>query len=255
MALANGAMGLALEVFDFRIWVVYVVATVVLEGWIIGRSLYHGWLKSFGLSTLFNFLTAFCCAAGFFAPFLHADRVEVNPLLWTVEVLCFYGLISALIECCLWRLSSRETMTSLVVKRTFLAHGLGIPLALCILLIPSRPYPGLEADSDTWRYWNLIHRDNRIYSNRINDETGAVKQFKNVKEFEQKLDEAGGLGVCLYNAVYRRFDLRDPRIDPKPLELNQDMANDSTWAARILSYGRVWELNPVEDHWNLVKQR
>ena len=253
LALANGAMGLALEVFDFRIWAVYVVATVVLEAWIVGRSMHHSWIKSVGLSTLFNFLTAFCCAAGFFAPALHPDRIELNPFLWTIEVLSFYGLVSALIEFRLWKASSRETMTWFIFKKTFLAHALGIPLALTILLIPSRPYPGLEADSNVWRFFGLIHHRNEIYNDRITDD-GKVRQFASAKEFEQKLDEVGGSGVCLYNAVYRRFDFHDPRIDPRPFELNPKVSEGDPWAARIHINDQVWELNPFEDHWNLVKK-
>ena len=43
MASANGAMGLALEMFDYRTWTVYVVVTIVLEAWIIGVKAGFGW--------------------------------------------------------------------------------------------------------------------------------------------------------------------------------------------------------------------
>jgi len=80
-------MGLALEVFDFRIWFVYVAATVVLESWIIGRCLEVGWGKSLLVSCIANACTCFCCAGGFFAPFL----VDLNPKInddpsWTIRI-------------------------------------------------------------------------------------------------------------------------------------------------------------------------
>ena len=54
---ANGAMGLALELWDPTNWVFYVGATVALEAWLIGRWLKFGWAKSVGVSVLANAFT------------------------------------------------------------------------------------------------------------------------------------------------------------------------------------------------------
>ena len=59
IALGNAAMGYALEIFEFRIWIVYVVSTVVLEAWVVGRSLGHSWPKSIALSFAFTPLPHF----------------------------------------------------------------------------------------------------------------------------------------------------------------------------------------------------
>lgn len=239
-ALANAAMGLALEIFDFRIWSVYVIATVVLEAWIIGRSLSFDWFRSCLFSLGINCVTAFCCAGGLFAPFLHRDVIDLNPFLWTFELLAVFGLLSALVEALLWKVFYRER-GSLVLRRSLLAHALGIPIALVILLLPARPYPGLEGVTNVWRYFGLIHRSNRIYEGRVRDD-GSVRQFAKKEELEQRLDELGGLGVCLYKSVYRRFDTHDPRIDPLPFELNQHLEKDDEWLIRIKMVGRGWEL-------------
>jgi hypothetical protein len=73
-------MGLALEMFEFKIWALYVAATVAFEAFFIGLKLGHSWWKSLAFSFLFNLVTASCCAGGCFAPFLHADAMDGNPL-------------------------------------------------------------------------------------------------------------------------------------------------------------------------------
>jgi len=138
IALANGAMGLALEIFPFGIWIVYVIATIILEAWMIGVYLGRSWWESITWSLAFNSITAFCCAGGIFAPFLHQMVVDGNPFLWTVEILSIYGLISAIVEGVMWRFALRATTPSKVERRAVLAHVCGIPLALVILLIPDR---------------------------------------------------------------------------------------------------------------------
>ncbi len=233
IAAANGAMGYALEIFEFRVWAVYVAATVLLEAWIVGRFLGHSWLKSILLSLGINAMTAFCCAGGSFAAFLHSMTVDGNPLWWTTELLVVFGLVSACAESIPWRLSNKSSPKWQTFRRTLLAHLAGVPLALVILLIPARPYPSLEAGANTWRRihlrWDLRH----VYDDRFDDGKGEFKQFQNVKELEHRLDELGGYGVCLYASVYRRFDWRDPRIDPLPVELNQHVSDKEGWLLRI----------------------
>jgi hypothetical protein len=239
LALANGAMGYALEVFDFRVWTVYVVATIALEAGIIGRFLGHSWPKSLGLSLLFNALTALCCASGGWAPFLHAMVVDGNPVLWTFELLVTFGIISALAEAIMWQLTAMQAPGWPMFKKVLYSHAVGVPLALLILLIPSRPYPGYEAVATSWRYLHLRQALGHVYDDRT-DKDGNVRQFGSFRELENRLDEMGGYGACLYDATYPRFATKDPRVQPLEVELNQRPSTDNVdWLIRIEEHDRT----------------
>ncbi len=245
-SLANGAMGLALEVFDFRIWAVYVVATIVLEAWIIGRYLEHGWLKSLALSLVFNAGTAFCCAGGLFAPFLHADTIDTNPFLRTVVILAIFGAISGWVESILWRFTARQRPQGRVIGRSMVAHALGVPLALVILLLPNRPYVGYEASVGFWREQFIRFKLRHVYDDRVDGD--KVRQFRNVQELEKALDAEGGYGVCLYRPVYHRFDFYDHRTSPLLVELNQQVDFEKeghTWLVRIHYPYQTVEYDPA----------
>jgi len=242
-ALANGAMGYALEIFEFRAWVVYVVATVALEAWIIGRFFGHSWSKCFGLSFAFNATTAFCCAGGLWAPALHAMVVDGDPLLWTCELLIVFGLVSAVTEAILWRFFTRGSPEWRVFRRVALAHALGVPLALVILLSPGRPYPGYEAVANVWRFIHLRTQLRHVYDERT-DENGKVRQFRDVLELEQQLDAMGGYGACLYPATYPRFATRDPRRHRFAVDINHRPSTDEVgWLIRVHEPYRTLEVD------------
>lgn len=234
VASANAAMGYALEVFEFKVWTIYVAATIVLEAWVIGRGLGHGWLKSIGLSLLVNSITAFCCAGGMFAPFLHPDsRHEMNPLQYSVELLVVFGLFSAFIEAIPWSMSVEEEDTTrwLVLKKSFVAHAIGIPLALMILLIPAHPYPGLDFGPRAPRRSLDIVTIARAYKGRI-DPSGKVTQFRNRQELEKRLDEIGGYSVSLYHGIYERFGNWNAHYRVYEVELNPNPTSEA-WVIKI----------------------
>src|SRR5438874_502307 len=64
-AFANGAMGLALSIFTWPMWLVYVVATVLFEAWAMGRGLRLPFSQALRLSFWANLLTA--VVGGFFS--------------------------------------------------------------------------------------------------------------------------------------------------------------------------------------------
>lgn len=231
-AFANGAMGLALEVFSFGTWIVYVLATIVMEAWVIGPAIGKDSAQSFMYSLFFNFLTASCCASGFFAPGLHPEEKDMNPLLWTVVLLSIFGLISAFFESIMWRSICPEELRSLALKRTFLAHLYGVPLALGILLIPSRPYVGWESGSNFGRGMEFYTAIDGVYLDRV-DKDGNVRQFKDERELEQALVKQGKDPICLYPAVYHRFDTHDHLEKPWPIEFNRELNSETTWLIRI----------------------
>lgn len=147
-ALANGAMGLALEMFEFKTWFVYVAAMLIIEAWMIGRWIGVSWPASFGLAISANAFTAFCCPS-VLTPFLHYSMVGTqanpNPFWNAVALLTGFAFVSAFFESFFWVWSAHKRQKEWVMWRVLLAHLLGVPLALVILLIPPRPYVGLEA--------------------------------------------------------------------------------------------------------------
>ena len=156
LAMANGAMGLALEMFEYRTWAVYVVAMIVLEAWLIGTKGGVDWPKSIGISLIANGITAYCCPA-FFAVALHGFGFNPNPLMYVIQLLFFFGLGSAYLESIIWSFAKPtvdlpkperrfgQWFQKSVVLRSFVTHMVGIPIALVILLSPSHPYKGLSS--------------------------------------------------------------------------------------------------------------
>lgn len=145
-AMANGAMGLGLEIFDLRYWAAYVVAMVGAEAWLIGRAIGISWPKSLLTSLVANLLTAMLCGMGCFAPFLHTQGEEANPLFQSVVVLAFFAIPSALFESIAWGYAKGQGLNAdpPTWKRAIAVHLALVPVGLAVLLIPERPYRGIE---------------------------------------------------------------------------------------------------------------
>lgn len=160
LALANGAMGLGLEIFDLRYWCAYVVATVVFEAWMIGGFMGKSAWPSLGISLIANFASAFPCFV--VCPvFLHdsfvGTRLNPNPLMNSIAILVVAGLISTFIETLVWNVF-KETVIykGSILVQSLKTHLLGVPLALAILLIPPRPYRGTESMTRYYRRMQII---------------------------------------------------------------------------------------------------
>jgi hypothetical protein len=150
-AQANASMGYALEVFDLAYWYLYVAVTTVLEAWLIGRYFELSWLKSLLASAIANAVTGFCCAgSGALAPFLHENFVgtetDPQPFLNALALLTVFALPSALLESIAWHFWIKGKEKSLV-GGTIVAHLIGIPVALTILLVPNEPYKHVWTES------------------------------------------------------------------------------------------------------------
>ncbi len=100
-ASANGAMGLALEMFDYAYWWPYVIATVILEAWMIGRGLGDRWPKALGISLVANLITAMCCpqlcVVGMHQAFVGSPS-NPDPFLNALFLFAWFGVVSALVE-------------------------------------------------------------------------------------------------------------------------------------------------------------
>lgn len=167
-ACANGAMGLGMEMWDLRYWAAYVVAMVVLEAWLIGKCLRLAWWKSLLVSGAANSVTGWLCGAGgMCAPFLHGsiigDEVNPSPFLNSVALLAIFALPSALIESTIWlRLRPSGMSEWRLLWRVVWVHLATIPVGLAILLIPERPYLGMEATTSIRRKILLFEAGNAL---------------------------------------------------------------------------------------------
>lgn len=228
---ANASMGLALEMFDYTPWLVYVGVTVVFEAWMIGGWLRLHWLACIGVSIGANFFTALCCPA-LATPMLHeayvGGKLNPSPFLTVVVWLVVLGLFSAVIESAFWawaKLGSNKTRAENPLARSILAHMIGVPLALMILLIPAHPYRALSLTMGERRpiLWAALAR-----TIHISGETGDAVTVPNVRSVPEllqlaaKTPDAQGRARSLpaeawaaaYVMDYGRFDLGETRRHP-----------------------------------------
>jgi hypothetical protein len=239
---ANGAMGLAYELFDYRSWFVYVVVTVVFEAWWIGRWMPHPWTLSVLYSLLANGLTALL-GLSCFVPFLHASLwgppENPNPLGNAVAIFVGMGLVSAVFESYVWRLSDRKAPGFKVFIRSLSAHAIGVILAFVIFLVPSRPYKGLEIRTDRQRriLWILSKRPLNAW---VGDHDNRLPSQEQI---HQIIDGSGPLAWTVwYQPEFGRFDIGESRQHPFKIEWNPSYTkidlekhNGDTWVCRLFN--------------------
>lgn len=231
-AWANGAMGLGLEMFDFQTWLVYVAATVVLEAWMLGRWMEMSWPKSLLISATANLITGLCCTQ-MAAPFLHqaivGPRVNPSPLGNAIGLFAIFGLVSAFLETIVWlavrpKHGDGAWPDNRVLLRTVTTHAVGIPLALAILLVPPRPYVGLEAFTSSARRQLLDDVLNHSFGDTVK-RRGRIPTIGSVEELlrryppsERRKGHAGNAWAAGYAPDFARFDLGE--ACRAPLEWN-----------------------------------
>ncbi len=227
IANADGAMGLALEAFDFKIWAVYVAATVLFEAWYIGKGLQLRWHKSLLLSFVANALAAFCCVSEFYAPFLHGSitgtRLNPDPLLDTILILTVMAFFSAAFEFFIWYAAARKEggTQNEVGKLSLKAHLWGVPLALAILLIPLHPYQGLNRRASYERRLLLVTRGKVI----LGEDILQTHRVPTLAEFTEAVARANPEGRLLFYAGdYERFDMGEHRRSPLRVYWNPEVA-------------------------------
>lgn len=232
--LANGAMGLALEMFPFGTWFVYVGATVFLEAWYIGRGLKQTWPVSLLCSLLFNGLTALCVVSECYAPFLHEGDLNPHPLLHIIILLVVFNVISGWIEAVLWSRAAMGENKNYVVYRSVAGHLLGVPVALVILLFPSRPYKTLEMRTFYARRNYLREHLSRGIENYVAERKKLKKPIEKITSIEQLVpymdlstDTYRGRPTadgwaCLYNPQFSRFSLGENKQHPFLFEFHTE---------------------------------
>ncbi len=223
-------MGLGLEMWDLRYWFSYVLAMIVLESWLIGRWAKLSWPVCIGVSVLANAVTGFGCgAAGLVAPILHYPIVgstfNPNPFVNSVALLLLFSIPSAWIESIVWRWTTKPKEIGKFVKRVFLVHLAMVPVGLAILLIPERPYVGMEAFTSSWR---------RMEFRSLRDEIGTyigeqerLPVSTNVRGVATELapylnSTSSDFAYSLYEPDFGRFSIGERWR--KPFEVNESIA-------------------------------
>lgn len=262
VARANGAMGLGLEMWDLRYWYAYVVVIIALEAWLIGRWLKVSWIKCILISVLANAITGWLGAAsGFFAVFLHISIIgsatNPSPFPNAIALLTLFAIPSAWVESVVWRWAEKTEDIWPFVKHVLIIHLITVPVGLAILLIPDRPYPGLEATTTFGRRLTLM------------SVTRALQQYVSVYEVLPPSDTIDSLAeelqpftiykerevtAALHYTVFNRFSIRDS-FD-YPFEINADLVGTPVPMNWDVDEEWIWYLRtPEEDSgfgWGLV---
>jgi len=224
-ASANGAMGLGLEQWALTYWFAYVAVTVLFEAWMIGGWLKMRWGWALWISLLANLFTGTLCGAGgLCAPALHGQLVgsgvNPDPLLNAVALLSLYAVPSALVESIFWgrgvaKRSPRIVSDWRIVGRSILVHALGVPLALAVLLIPERPYIGLEAFTSFHRQFALSKLATVIRESGSSDQ--RLPRFSTPEEqaaLLAQVPDVPDMWAALYTPDFRRFDRGEAKRKP-----------------------------------------
>lgn len=232
-ASANGAMSLALTTFAWEPWLAYVVVTIVFEAAALGKWLHIPFARALKYSLGANFLTA--VLGGFLSGFIcallgfYGGRLNPNPFGQALLLFTLFGSLSALIEAYVWRealLTARgkesrpegaaPVRTMNVIGRCLAVHLVGVPLGMAVLLVPSRPYPGLESQVYSARL-DYLERDEVKKS--LQDYINAHKSLPPVHSYGELLQllkpnlghfaNDPDLWAAAYLPEYHRFDVTE----------------------------------------------
>jgi len=265
-ASANGAMGLGLEMFDLRYWFAYVVAMVVLEAWLIGRWAKVSWPASLGISILANLITGVMCGGiGCFAPFLHGafvgSAIDPVPFLNAIVLLAAFAVPSGWVESLVWRACLRKSTETKFVARSLIVHLATVPVGLSILLIPDRPYLGLESTTAWHRRLVLVGEVRKAAEWYIGEkaqippETDARALGQTLEAYRDPDEGKSSLVSALFQPGFSRFSFGEDWT--RPFEINKTIVGrkfidaegevDEKWA---------WWVRPPYDgsgyQWGLI---
>ncbi|MBX3118316.1 MAG: hypothetical protein KF784_04565 [Fimbriimonadaceae bacterium] len=251
-AFANGDMGLAYQMFDYRYWFAYVAFAVIFEAWFMGIRTGVPLYKAGLISLLANFVSA-TLPMCFCVVFLHSafvgTQLNPNPLMNAVALLFGFGVLSALIEGAVWQVAAKryfEFSSKKIFLRMLQAQMVVAAVGLIIFLIPERPYLGLQ--SMTY-YKRKIHIEyclkDFVASMDENHRLPTVKSAEDLLRRFPAPDEewyAEDQWVCAYLPDYTRFSFGQNRkisfeLNPTVSGFNYDkLFDDDTqeiWILRI----------------------
>src|SRR5205085_1265232 len=129
-----------------------------------------------------------------------------------------------------------------VLVASLIAHVLGIPLALVILLAPAHPYTGLDQSTNAWRSSHLRNNLRIAYRNANATSTDkGLQPFTSLPDFLRKntdldLRRGSDAWAQTFEAAYGRFDLSEQGRVPLASEINPaalKLPNERAWLLRI----------------------
>jgi hypothetical protein len=222
-------MSLALATFAWTPWLVYVAVTVIYEAVAMGRWLGIPFKAALRCSLRANIVTAI--VGGFFSGFvaygflgIFGSVLNPNPFRQTVFLFTMFGIGSALVEAALWPKVGSEKSASVRTPNRYVGslvvHLVGIPLGLVILLLPARPYAGLEMQVNGHRHVWLEHSIKRALQEYITEHQAVPPAHTYAEMMEALRPMLGGyakdpgLWAAAYSANYHRFDVGEMRRDP-----------------------------------------
>jgi hypothetical protein len=251
-AMANGSMGLGLEMWDLRYWFAYVIAIVALEAWFMGRWLKVRWPHALGISVAANLATALICGVGLAAPFMHmtlvGSRLNPNPFWNGVALLSVFALPSALMEGVIWAMAFRDTRKPVFIP-SMIVHAIGIPVALCILLIPERPYQGLERLTRLYRHWEMMDFKRHLEYYTLGE--NKIPAASDVEGLLREVPSGSASGwpedawAMMHYPEFGRFDVRDRRS--MPFEINRRLSGRKLPFAKDGDQDQRWFVRPPKE--------
>lgn len=258
VASANSGMSLALGTFGWSMWLPYVAVTVLFEAILLGRWLNLPFSLSIRLSIGANLLTAiigvpFTGIASYGCLGMLGSELNPNPFLHTLVLFTLFGIASACIEALIWdgpanpRIPDKTAQghpkgnqSTTVLPRVVMVHLLGVPVGMAILLIPARPYPGLEGQVAAQRHRVdlSIRIALRDYLKRYHKVPPVQSYGELVAFFKSEYNDIAhdpGLWAAAYRVHYERFDMGEQRR--MPIEWNRSIVG-RTFAEDF--EGQVW---------------
>jgi hypothetical protein len=176
-----------------------------------------------------NFTTAIL--GGFFSGIISysflgifGSELNPNPFWQTVFLFTLFGLGSALVEAMFWPKAGSQDSVSVRPRNRYvgslMVHLVGVPIGLAILLLPARPYVGLEMQVNAQRHFWLGRMIERLLGLYI-AEHQTVPPARTYGEMLEALGPALGryakdpnLWAATYAANYHRFDTGEMRREP-----------------------------------------
>ncbi|MGC4045286.1 MAG: hypothetical protein QM758_15955 [Armatimonas sp.] len=223
---ANGGMALVYGTFRWNYWLIYVAVTVLFEALVLGWWAKSGFGRALGISVGANAVTGLLGAgfSGIFGYMVYgvgaSNYVEPNPLVHATFCLVVGGIISALIESIFWTKEASRP----AVRATLLVHLAGVPLALMILLIPARPYGGLEGQANFRRHFVKAAIAGALEESIQSSESKPFYAPKNWGELIKRVQPALSkrertysnevLQVTGFRSHFGRFDTREEYREP-----------------------------------------
>jgi hypothetical protein len=259
-------MSLALTIFPWDIWLVYVIVTIIFEAVALGKWLQVPFFRALRTSVGANLLTA-VVGLFFSVPVwaivgYYGGLLNPNPFGHVVYLFTLFGIGSGLIEAFVWMAPAKaicpisaplpgpNTITRReVTRRCVIVHLIGVPVGLVILLIPAHPYPGLQSQVG---YARSVRVEDFAVIKALEEYLGAHHRFPPATTYGEALQmlkpylgdwaHDPNLWAAAYVADFRRFDLGESKR--RPVEWNQaigkvnenDERTKSIWIIRDRYY-------------------